>query len=408
MKLLFKLLRQNISFTQLSGFVLVNLLGGIIVLCGIQAYRDFSALSEKEDKLLSSSYIVITKPVSTLSTAASALGGRQAFSRAEIDELEALASVASVGEFRTSYFEVTAEFNLDRRNRFQTDLFLDAVPDEYIRREFPDNENGDIVWRASLDSDTVPMMLPRNYLNLYNYGFAASKGLPVLSDELLANFPITLRIRTAHGTKEYKAKVVGLTTKINTVLVPWDFINSANASYAPGKKMPPARLVVATDAREIDDSVLEYINEKGYIIEGDSSHVRLQNFIYSLLFVVIAVGFVFSLLAFFMLVISILLLIEKNKEKIVNLYSMGYSVQRISVTYQLMSLAVDAFVWIVAVVATVFIYPAFPELMVSASPGFVPVSMWLLWAVAVILAVMFAAMHGAVVFRQVNRICNHK
>ena len=48
LKLLFKLLKQNISVWQVCGFVVANLLGGVIVLIGIQAYQDFDRLMNKE------------------------------------------------------------------------------------------------------------------------------------------------------------------------------------------------------------------------------------------------------------------------------------------------------------------------------------------------------------------------
>lgn len=398
MRLLFKLLRQNISITQILGFVIVNLLGGVIVLFGVQAYKDFDELSRKEDQLLSKSYIVITKSVSIINTA---FGSARTFSQKDIDEIKSLSSVASVGEFRTSNFRVRAEFSFGQRSGFRTDLFLDAVPDEFVKNEYSATDGGRMKWEASVDSDTIPIILPRNYLNLYNFGFAASTGNPVVSEKLLGKFPIELVI----GGRRYKAFVCGLTNKINTILVPWNFVSEANEKFASGEKKRPARLILTTDATEFDDSIIDFLDEKGYIIEGDSSHVRLQNFIYSLLYVVIGVGFMFSLLAFFMLVISILLLIEKNKEKIINLFSMGYSVQQIAKTYQCLSIIVDAVVWLAAAIIASIFYPSFSMLMSTVSPGFVPASLLIIWIVAALLAVLFASMHSLVVYCQVRKIC---
>lgn len=398
MRLLFKLLRQNISITQILGFVIVNLLGGVIVLFGVQAYKDFDELSRKEDQLLSKSYIVITKSVSIINTA---FGSARTFSQKDIDEIKSLSSVASVGEFRTSNFRVRAEFSFGQGRGFRTDLFLDAVPDEFVKNEYSATDGGRMKWEASVDGDTIPIILPRNYLNLYNFGFAASTGNPVVSEKLLGKFPIELVI----GGRRYKAFVCGLTNKINTILVPWNFVAEANEKFASGEKKRPTRLILTTDATEFDDSIIDFLDEKGYIIEGDSSHVRLQNFIYSLLYVVIGVGFMFSLLAFFMLVISILLLIEKNKEKIINLFSMGYSVQQIAKTYQCLSIIVDAVVWLAAAIIASIFYPSFSMLMSTVSPGFVPASLLIISIVAALLAVLFASMHSLVVYCQVRKIC---
>ena len=403
MRLLFKLLKQNVSITQILGFVIVNLIGGVIVLFGVQAYKDFDTLEKSEEQLLSKSSIVITKSVSALN---SAKGVARTFSDSEIEELNEFASVASVSGFKTSNFKVRAVFAFDESSGFNTDLFLDAVPDEFVKNAYESINSGKIEWKGSVDSDTVPLILPRNYLNLYNFGYAASSGNPVVSEKLLGKFPIKLIMKDKNGVgKEYTGIVCGLTNKINTILVPWNFIIEANNKFSDGEEKRPTRLIITTDAKEFDESIVDFIDEKGYIIEGDSSHVRLQNFIYALLFVVIGIGFIFSLLAFFMLVISIMLLIEKNKEKISNLYSMGYSVGRIAKTYQFMAYAIDAAVWLVAAIITTFIYPMFSDLMASASADFVAASLFVIWLVALVLAVLFASMHGLVVYRQVKKIC---
>ena len=140
-------------------------------------------------------------------------------------------------------------------------------------------------------------------------------------------------------------------------------------------------------------------------MEGDSSHVRLQSFIYGILLVVIVVGFLFSLMAFFLLVVSILLLIEKNKEKIVNLFSMGYSVRKIAMVYQLTVLVIDTFVWIVAALLTTIIYPYFSAMMQESSSDFVPASLWQVWLVSLLFILLFSVMHGLVVYRQVWKHC---
>ena len=404
MKLLFKLLRQNVSVGQLFGFVVVNLLGGLIVLFGVQGYRDYNLFSNSGDRLVSSGSLVVTKPVGLGQTIGSALGWHTSFSNREIEELEKISSVSSVGRFVSAQFEVKASFAIGHAN-VSTDIFLEAVPDEFIQDDY--NVVGDRkhIWSASVDSDTVPIIIPRNYLNLYNYGYATANGMPQICDDLLDAFPMKLRLMSPEGWVVYDAVVCGLTNKINTILVPWDFIQEANTCFAPDVKALPARLMLVTNTMDPDDSLLEYIEKKGYVLEGDSSHVRLQSFVSGLIVVVIGVGLLFSFLAFFLLVISIMLLIEKNKDKIINLYSIGYSVSGIARVYQLLSLVVDVVVWLVAAVVASFVYPAFTAMMQRTSPGFVPVSFWGIWCVAFVLAVLFVVLHCVVVYRHVKRHC---
>lgn len=401
MRLLFKLLRQNISIGQIAGFVLVNLLGGLIVLSGIQGYKDFKSFSTSGDCIMSSGYLVITKPVESL------IAERPVFSDEEIKDLEKLSSVSSVGEFISSQIEVKASFELGQA-RIASDIFLEAVPDEFIKDNYSSVGRVEREWSADLASEVLPVVIPRNFLNLYNYGFAAANGLPQITDDLLGTFPLKIYFKTESGRREYRAVVCGLTNKINTILVPWNFIQEVNSVYAPGSDCRPSRLILTTDAGEFEDSFFEYIKEKEYIIEGDSSHVRLQSLIYGILAVIIAVGFIFSAMAFFLLVVSILLLIEKNKEKIVNLFSMGYSIRNIAKVYQLTVLLIDAAVWLVAAVITTMVYPAFSAMMQESSTEFVPASLGGIWLCALLFILLFSLLHGTVVYCQVKKHCKQK
>ena len=107
MRLLFRLLRKNVSFWQLTGFALANLVGAVIVLFGIQAYKDAAQVLKASDSVLGSNYIVISKPVSAMTTLAGALGaGPRSFDEDEIEKISSLKGVTSVATFRTAQFTV--------------------------------------------------------------------------------------------------------------------------------------------------------------------------------------------------------------------------------------------------------------------------------------------------------------
>lgn len=404
MRLLLRLLSKNVSLAQAIGFFLVNLLGGFIVLSGIQGYRDFTSFASEGESVLSSGTVVITKPVTTAQTIGSMLGMSTKFSRRDIEEIREHPQVSATGGFVSAQFEIRAAITLGK-SRMSTDIFLEAVPDEFIVGEYSAIGDTGGSWSAAVDDKVIPIILPRNYINLYNFGFATSNGMPQISEDLLNSFPLTLYFSTPNGRVSYEARVCGLTDRINTILVPWDFMQAANERYAPGKKADVSRLILKTSAKDGNTPLLDFLSAKGYIVEGDSSHVRLQAIVYGVLFAVIGIGALFSLLAFFMLAISMLLLIEKNKEKIANLYSMGYSAPQAASAYLLSVAALDIAVWMSAALLTAVAYPRFSGFISSMSPGLVPLPLWSVWAIAAIMAVLFVIFHGTVVCRRVNRIC---
>ena len=83
--LLWKLLRKNVSATQLAGFAIANFVGLAIVATAIQFYADVSPVFADSDNFLNRDYVIITKRVGTLS---SITGSRPAFSDADLAEIE--------------------------------------------------------------------------------------------------------------------------------------------------------------------------------------------------------------------------------------------------------------------------------------------------------------------------------
>ena len=79
MTLVWKLLRRHLSFPQLAGFFLANLLGMLIVLLGIQFYFDVAPAFSGNDSFLKGDYIVVSKRIGVVSAMS---GQNSAFSRA--------------------------------------------------------------------------------------------------------------------------------------------------------------------------------------------------------------------------------------------------------------------------------------------------------------------------------------
>ena len=404
MNLLYKLLRQNVSILQVTVFFAVNLLGALIVLLGVGAYCSFRSIDSAGSSTLSSSSVVVNKALPVNATINSLLGKSPTFSEDEIKELEEMPSVASVGRFMASRFEVGALLSIASAG-ISTDIFLEAVPDEFVAGNFTPVDGVPCSWKGGLAAEVVPVIIPRNYLNLYNFGYAASSNLPQISDEMVGYLPLTLVVETRKGRVLHKAVIYGLTDKFNTILVPWEFLNEANALYAPGAAENPSRLMLTTDASEFDEATLDFLSAKGYVIEGDATPVRLQNFIYGLIYIIVAVGALFSLLAFVLLVISILLLIEKNREKITNLHSIGYSVKEISKIYRNAAFVADIAVWVLAAVVATIIYPLLGGILRVVAQGSVAVPIAFMWGVAISLALLFAIMHSCIIFVNVKKHC---
>ena len=395
MRLLFKLLRKNVSVWQMAGFAIANLVGAVIVLFGIQAYKDADQVMKAPDSVMNGNVLVLSKPVSTASTLAGALGaGPRSFSESEIQEIKNIEGVTSVATFRIAQFPVSGGISYGDF-QISSEMFVESIPDEFLDVDLRQ-------WKADLDDSTVPVIIPQTYVNFYNYGFAASRGTPQISEAVFGMVPIRLVFYGREGRKVYTGRIVGLTDRMNSILVPDEFLRKANERFAVQKEKEPTRVIVESNSKA-PEVLMDYINKKKYVIDGGSKDtVRMLAIVKMIISIVVALGLLISSLAFFLLLVSILLLIEKNRYKNDTLHQLGYPDRTIALPYQTVAVGVDFVVWVLAAVVTVLVYPVAISLMQTISPGFEPSGPGLVILSSFGLFLLFALTHIILIRRKIR------
>lgn len=339
-RLLNKLLSRNMSVWQLAGFVLANLFGMAIVLAAVQFAHDVIPVFTGGDSFMRPGQMVVVKRVSTLRTVS---GNAPTFREREVKELREQPFVSDVGEFVASQYSVYATIGLGDM-QMSTEMFFEAVPDKYI------DVNLDR-WKYHTDSDSLPIILPQTYLNLYNFGFATSKGLPAISADLVRQVPVSLRLRGRGGVRNMNGRVIGFSKTLNTILVPMDFMEEANRELAPDVETPqPSRLLVEVN-NPGDDRITKFLEENNYDTEGhDTDASKTASFLRTLVGIVIVVGIVITALAFYVLLLSIFLLLQKHTYKIDTLLLMGYSPGQVARPFHLLAILLNVGVFLVALI----------------------------------------------------------
>lgn len=329
--MVWKLLRQHLSVAQLAGFALANLCGMVIVLMSVQFYKDVLPVFTQGDSFMKKDYVIVSKRVSTLG---SVMGRSGAFSRAEVAELEEQPFTESVGAFTPARFRVSAGMGLQGM-QLSTALFFESVPDAFV-------DTGLDGWTFRPGQEEIPIVLPRNYLNLYNFGFAQSRSLPQLSEGVMGMMKLDIRMSGKGQTGQMKGRIVGFSDRLNTILVPQAFMDWANAAYGDRKEEGPSRLIVEVN-NPADDRIAKYLKEKGYDTEGDKLDAgKTTWFLKTVVGIVLAVGLVISVLSFYILMLSIYLLLQKNTRKLESLLLMGYSPARVARPYQTLTVVLNA------------------------------------------------------------------
>ena len=183
MKLLWKLLRGHLSAAQTAGFTLAGLVGMTIVLGALQAYRDTAPLFGGSDAITQSDYLVLSKKVNALQTVGLVSSD---FTPDELEELEAQPFVREAGAFTPADYRVKGTVGMGGV-QLSTYLFFESVPDRFL-------DVGTERWDYTPGGRDIPIIIPRNYLNLYNYGFARSQGLPPISEGIFQRVSLDIGI----------------------------------------------------------------------------------------------------------------------------------------------------------------------------------------------------------------------
>ena len=345
--LMWRLLRKNISAAQIGGYALANLVGLAIVLCAVRFYSDVSTTFQSDDSFMRKDFLVISQKVSSLN--AMGLSHPAAFTADDIADIARQPWVRSVGAFTAADFNVSMSVDMGGR-AMSTHMFLESIPDSFL-----DIEPSDWSFDPSASTaPTVPIIMSKDYLSLYNFGFAASRGMPQLSETLMAYVPITLHIAGADGRSlALPARIVGFSNRLNTIAVPQDFMDWANKRYGHTAQASPSRLIVEVNTPG-DPAIERYMDRHGYEIAGDKAdNSRASYFLTLVTAVVIIIGAIISVLAFFILMLSIFLLLQKNRSKLHSLMLLGYSPGQVSRPYIRLVLIVNGAVLVLALVATI-------------------------------------------------------
>jgi hypothetical protein len=328
MRLLYNILWKDHSRAHLLGAFLGTLAGFVLLLAGIQFYMDFKSVLDENRDLLDPEYIVINKKVDIGQT----LGlTRVGFTEKEMEEIRAQPFADQVAPFLSNQFPVSGYTENERFPDFYTELFFEAIPDEFIDVKSDD-------WQWDPEIGTIPVIIPQDYLNLYNFGFAPSQGLPQIPKGVLSmiNFKIRLQGQGRGNFDDYQGRIVGFSNRVNSILVPLNFLEWANQKYGYFKKSDPSQLILVSKD-PTDPNIIRFLEEKGYDTIREKLKSSRMNIILKFIisFLVIVAAIIIGL-AFLVFLLSLQLMISRSSDKIRRLNKLGFHYREISRPYILL------------------------------------------------------------------------
>lgn len=314
-KLLRKLLLVQKGSLRLWSALLALCIGTTLLLSAVMIWWNFRELLEGkyDDDSLGSTFLTVSKrvtnenmgkPVTTL------------FTRTEIDALSAAPQVQELGVLTSNRFSVYATLNVSVG--FSTQMFLESVPDRFIDKK-PEN------WSWQPGMVHVPIILSSDFLNLYNYGFALSQGLPQLSESSIKSLAFDLKIGNQDHGETYSAQVVGFSDRISSVLVPESFLEYGNKNYANGIPQAPSRLIVRVKDPS-DHAFIDYLNTRDYVTNTEQLRWnKLRTVVDSVVSSIGLLAIILMAVGTLVFILFIELTITRARQSIALLLELGYS-----------------------------------------------------------------------------------
>lgn len=345
MRLIWKLLRKHISIFELAVFFVANLIGMVVILAGIQIYSDLSPMLRGEKSLIGNDYMIISRPVERVG------GQTPKITLEEIEDLKNEEWVEDIGVFASSKFKVDGGIEF-KGKKLSTMMFFESVPDEFIDVNTKE-------WTFEPGDRTIPIILPRNYLNLYNFGFSQTQGLPNITEDMIKRVEISLHIRGNGNYGEYVGYVVGFSDRLNTILVPMSFMSWANDYYSTDAANDATRLILEVKNPSAPE-VVSYMKEHNLVAEDKPSESSKALFLLQVcISIIVCIGIIFSLLSIIILTLSIYLLLQKNIAKLENLVLIGYTPFYVSMPYILLTVVLNLSILVVSILAVIFAQNAY-------------------------------------------------
>ncbi|NLR78870.1 hypothetical protein [Chitinophaga eiseniae] len=290
----------------------------LLILIAIQAHTNFSQLLySSKNQNETADFLVINK---TITNAMMGQSAKSIFTPEEIANIRKQPFVQAFGLVTSSQYKVVIQAPGDLH--FATDMFFEAVPDSFL-----DVKNED--WKWNEGDRTIPIILPNDFLNLYNFGFSLSQDLPQISQETVKALPLQVNISNNQVSDQYMGHVVGFSDRISSFLVPASFMAWANQKYGTTTAVGTSRVIIKTPDPS-NPTLVKFLEDNGYTTNQDKLKFSKTRMIVQT--IVSVVGFFgLILLCFALLVFSmfIQLVIASCKREIQLLVILGTAPQQL-------------------------------------------------------------------------------
>ena len=317
------------------------------------------------------------------------------FNSTEIEEIRKQTSVDGVSPLISNRFQV--ELSAGNIIPFSTSLFLESLDDEFL-----DTLPPNFKWKPG--QEFLPMIVSSDFLQMYNV-FAPGYGLPQVSEATASQIKIFITCTGVNGAQQtFRGSIVAFSDRINSIIVPKDFLVWGNNVFSHNTEVKAARLYVKMkDAN--NPAFISFLDKNQYRINKDKVKFgRVKGVLQTVVTGLGAFGLLVVLLALMLFSFYLQLIIAKSKDNLQLLLTLGYSPRWLTKTVAGKWIPLYIIIVIAAVVVTSILQWLFFTYTSSLDTKMSPYIHWSVAILSIVLIVLTAMSNYRLVKKQLYAI----
>jgi hypothetical protein len=378
---------MNLSFKHIAPFLSSNQnrlsrwlsyfglgIGVLLLLASVQMYINInSLLQNKNPKKTGYDFISVTKTITNENMARD-----HRFTEADLAEIKTQPFITDAAMLKANQFKVNA--GAGDVIPFSTDIFVEAIKNDFI-----DTVPPSFTWKEG--QAEVPIIFSSDFLEMYNV-FAPSWDLPLLSEKSASGISIFLHCKGHIGERQFTAHIVAFSDRINSILVPENFLEKMNKDLDSVENVPASRVFIKTkDAN--NTQLLSYLEQKNYHVNKDKTKFgRLKQILEAIVTGLAGFGILVIVLAMVLFAFYLQLMIARSKENLQLLLTLGYSPNWLSKTVAKKWVPVYVLVIVAAVAATAALHWGFQHFAMQDREELSPFLNWIVLVIAAALLLL--------------------
>lgn len=349
-------------------------IGVLLLLCSLQMFINIQQLLTKNSiRKNGSDFVSIAKNITNDN-----MGKDNRFSSADVEELKAQPFIEDAAPLIPNLFRVQA--SAGQMINFSSDVFIEALNNNFI-----DTVPPTFTWVEN--QPTLPVIFSSEFLEMYNV-FAPSWGLPQLSPATATNVAISLHCEGKLGERTFIARIVAFSDRVNSILVPENFLEWANKTLEGQDSTKSSRVFIKTrDANNTD--LLKFLDQKNYRVNKDKTMFgRSKQILQGVISGLGVFGLLVILLALMLFSFYLQLVIARSKDNLQLLLTLGYSPAWLSQNMARQFMPVYIFVVLTGLLLTQAMQWSFHHFVMYDRPELSSLVDWVVIAAAVVLIIL--------------------